>query len=84
MPGRIIDHNRPMTHTRSVLTGMVGSSVFATAERTSKYGESSSAAVTQSEFYEIELGMRILTDSESPFQIILEIWIRHRSERVLF
>ncbi len=32
-----------MTHARKVLTGMSGSSVFATADRTSGYGESSSS-----------------------------------------
>lgn len=32
----------PSTHTRSVLTGISGSSVFDTADRTSGYGESSS------------------------------------------
>lgn len=35
---------RPMTHERSVDDGIVGSSVFATADRTSGYGESSSSA----------------------------------------
>ena len=39
---------RPMTHERSVDTGMLASSVFATAERTSGYGESSSNARTMS------------------------------------
>ena len=33
----------PSTHTRSVFTGISGSSVFDTADRTSGYGESSSA-----------------------------------------
>jgi len=32
----------PNTHARNVLEGIEGSSVFATAERTSGYGESSS------------------------------------------
>lgn len=35
---------RPMTQERSVEEGIDGSSVFATAERTSGYGESSSSA----------------------------------------
>jgi hypothetical protein len=35
-----------MTHARSVLQGISGSSVLATAERTSGYGESSSSAWT--------------------------------------
>lgn len=43
MPGMSIAQRIPMTHARSVLTGMSGSSVLATAERTSGYGESSSA-----------------------------------------
>ena len=38
-------HNNPSTHARNVPAGMVGSSVFATAERTSGYGDSSSAKV---------------------------------------
>jgi hypothetical protein len=38
----------PMSQVRSVLQGMSGSSVFATAERTSGYGESSSSAATSS------------------------------------
>lgn len=42
MPGSSIDQRIPMTHARTVLTGIVASSVFATAERTSGYGESSS------------------------------------------
>ena len=42
IPGSIIAQARPMHHARIVLTGMSGSSVFATAERTSGYGESSS------------------------------------------
>jgi hypothetical protein len=36
----IIAQMRPSVHARRVATGMVGSSVFATAERTSGYGES--------------------------------------------
>ena len=47
IPGSIIDHARPMHHARIVLTGMSGSSVFATAERTSGYGESSSVEKNQ-------------------------------------
>jgi hypothetical protein len=39
-PGMIIAQMRPSVHARRVATGMVGSSVFATAERTSGYGES--------------------------------------------
>lgn len=37
-----IDHTMPIVQARIVQTGMSGSSVFATAERTSGYGESSS------------------------------------------
>ena len=36
---------RPMTQARKVDDGIVGSSVLATAERTSRYGDSSSSAV---------------------------------------
>ena len=42
MPGMMIAQIMPMTQTRRDETGMEGSSVFATAERTSGYGESSS------------------------------------------
>ena len=35
MPGMIIAQMMPITHTRRVETGMLGSSVLATAERTS-------------------------------------------------
>lgn len=38
----MIAQMRPITHARKVLTGMDGSSVLETAERTSGYGESSS------------------------------------------
>ena len=38
-----MDQTRPMNQARKVFTGMSGSSVFATADRTSGYGESSSA-----------------------------------------
>lgn len=34
----------PSTHTRSVFTGISGSSIFDTADRTSGYGESSSTS----------------------------------------
>lgn len=37
-----MDQISPITHTRRVLQGISGSSVLATAERTSGYGESSS------------------------------------------
>ena len=43
IPGMIIAQMSPITHTRSDDAGMLGSSVLATAERTSGYGESSSA-----------------------------------------
>lgn len=43
-PGRMMDHTTPMDQARKVHTGMSGSSVFATADRTSGYGESSSAS----------------------------------------
>lgn len=42
MAGMITDHVRPSTQVRNVNTGIDGSSVLATAERTSGYGESSS------------------------------------------
>lgn len=35
MPGRMIAQRMPIVQARKVLTGMSGSSVFATAERTS-------------------------------------------------
>ena len=41
-PGTTMAHIRPMTQARNVAQGMSGSSVLATAERTSGYGESSS------------------------------------------
>lgn len=47
MPGRIIAQMIPSTQARSVLTGILGSSVFATADRTSGYGESSSRPNTE-------------------------------------
>lgn len=43
MPGMMTAQISPITHTRSEDAGMPGSSVLATAERTSGYGESSSA-----------------------------------------
>ena len=42
-PGMMIAQMRPTNHARKVAQGMSGSSVLATAERTSGYGESSSA-----------------------------------------
>ena len=42
MPGMIIAQTRPIAHIRNVSQGMEVSSVLATAERTSGYGESSS------------------------------------------
>ena len=44
MPGTMIAQMSPIVHARRVFTGISGSSVFATADRTSGYGESSSAA----------------------------------------
>lgn len=41
-PGMIIAQTRPMNQALNVPQGMSGSSVLATAERTSGYGESSS------------------------------------------
>lgn len=40
-------HSKPMTHARIVDTGILGSSVLATADRTSGYGESSSTMRAQ-------------------------------------
>ena len=44
IPGMMIAQISPITHVRSEDAGMLGSSVLATAERTSGYGESSSAS----------------------------------------
>lgn len=43
-PGIKIAHMMPITQARKVDEGMVGSSVLATADRTSGYGDSSSSA----------------------------------------
>jgi len=46
-PGTRIAQMRPTTQTRKVLKGIVGSSVLATADRTSGYGDSSSSAAAE-------------------------------------
>jgi hypothetical protein len=43
IPGRMIAQMRPITQARKVDAGIVGSSVLATADRTSGYGDSSSS-----------------------------------------
>ena len=72
MPGRINDQMIPNNHARSVLTGMEGSSKFATAARTSGYGESSSA---KNEFESV----RQTEDGHArtePCRIEVEVWIK--------
>lgn len=44
-PGMMIAQMRPTSQARNVAQGMSGSSVFATAARTSGYGESSSVTL---------------------------------------
>ena len=50
-PGMRTAQMMPMSQARKVLTGIVVSSVFATAARTSGYGESSSEPLTESVRY---------------------------------
>ena len=47
-PGIKTAHISPITHVRMVIEGMLGSSVLATAARTSGYGESSSSSSSAS------------------------------------
>lgn len=46
-PGMMMAKRRPSSQARKVLTGIKGSSVLATADRTSGYGESSSGVIVQ-------------------------------------
>ena len=62
-PGMSTAQQIPINQARNVLTGIVGSSVFATAARTSGYGESSSGVIDEDcdpSFYTFEVRTEIL------------------------
>lgn len=61
----------PSTHTRSVFTGISGSSVLDTADRTSGYGESSSKHDSVS----IEGGRDNDEGRTEHYSVFVEIWV---------
>ena len=70
MPGMIIAHMMPMTQTRRDETGMEGSSVFATAERTSGYGESSSVGDAVRVCEAVDVNARTKENG-----ILVDVWV---------
>ena len=80
-PGNSIAHMTPMVQARSVLTGMNGSSVFDTADRTSGYGESSVSVVKV--FYE-DHNKRPLTQTVLTEAKLLCIPVRIERENIVY
>lgn len=62
----------PSTHTRSVFTGISGSSIFDTADRTSGYGESSSTSFVSNSVNSDD-GRR--EGHTKYYPVLVEIWV---------
>ena len=80
----MMDQKSPMTQARRVFTGIDGSSVFATAERTSRYCESSSKMQSLKMYTETRR-IKLLTNSVKTFvHAIVKVWVGGRECVMLY